>query len=65
MHQTLENGFQRDQRQKQVQKSLEFNNSPAWIPLLSIRVRRLLLRAELGPHVLPIEVESDEKEMAV
>lgn len=41
--------------------SLEFNNSPAWIPLFSIRARRLLLRAELGPQELLLaEVDPDE-----
>lgn len=54
--------FQRDENQKQTQKSLEFNNSPAWIPLFNIRVRRLVLRAELGPQE-PAEVESDEREI--
>lgn len=44
---------------------LEFNNSPAWMPLFSIRVRRLLLRAELGPQELLLaEVESNEREIA-
>lgn len=55
--------LQRDENQKQIQKSLEFNNSPAWIPLFNIRVRRLVLRAELGPQELA-EVESDKREIA-
>lgn len=44
----------------------EFRDPPAWIPLFSIRVRRLLLRAKLGPQELLLaQVESEEKGMVL
>lgn len=59
--QAVQKGLQGQGRQEQPRKS-GVQGSPAWIPLLSIRVRRLWLRAELGPQELLLaQVESQEK----